>query len=322
MGSRPGIGLALPTRDRPLSVVNLLRSLEKSTIKLDEIAIVSYGADLTDYLKKFRSTLNIIYLRSAVPGQVIQKREAIRLLSDKLKWCIFSDDDLLFDPWAVEEALRSLETCNSLDIKGIGFALPSTSRVKNQRPSVQSLARFFFLNGREPGSVLKGGQTIDYLNLGQDQFTSWLNGVSMWKMEEARNYGKNMVASRYAACEDLIFSYPISKRGKLIFAHKATVRFQKKELTDFDSVNIFKTTAYFRLFFVQTNSDLSSLNYLWSQFARTTFTSLRYLVRNPRNLHKYWITFFKVMVQCGFRRRPFRLVSTLEEGHSLENRLN
>ena len=138
----------------------------------------------------------------------------------------------------------------------------------------------------------------------------------MWKMEEAKSYGKNNIASRYAAYEDVIFSYPISKKGKLIYAHKASVRFQSKELTDFDAAEIFRNAAYFRLLLVQTNSDLSSPRYLWSQIGRTIYVSLNALKRRPKEFPKYWVTLFKVLVQCCLKKSPFRLVSTLEERNS------
>jgi glycosyltransferase involved in cell wall biosynthesis len=316
VSSSGGIGVALPTRDRPDSIVRLLESLQNSTVKVDQIAIVSYGSDLTEHLKEFEGRLNIIYSQSQIPGQVIQKKQAIELLSDNLEWCIFSDDDLLFEPWAIEEALKALERFDDNAIKGIGFALPPTSRVSEQHRLVQRLATFFYLNGPKPGDILKSGHAIDYLNLEGDQFTSWLNGVSMWKMQEAKSYGKNNIASGYAAYEDVIFSYPISKKGKLIYAHKASVRFQNKELTNFDAAEIFRNASYFRLFLVQTNSDLSSPRFLWSQIGRTIYVSLKALKREPKDFPKYWITLFNVLVQCCFKERPFRLVSTLVERNS------
>lgn len=315
------IGLALPTRDRPKSVSRLLDSLIGSTVLIDEIAIVSYGVDLTETLKPYTNSLHIIYHRSAIPGQVAQKRKAIDLLSNDLTWCIFTDDDLEFEPQAIETALKSAEDFKT-PVLGIGFSLPPTSRLYGKNLPSRFIARAFGLDGKRAGQVLKSGHATSYLHLENNEEVDWLNGVSMWRMEVARNYGAGMIPTKYAACEDLIFSYPVSKQGKLVFAHNAIVRFQEGARTNFESLRVFESAAYFRLYFVQTNRELSVLRYLISQFARTIFASLKSSKVKPSLILNYWRVFFRVLVQSFFSRQPNKLILGLTENPSTNGIVN
>lgn len=307
------IGLVVPTRDRPDKIVKLLESLEKSTVPLHEIVIVSFGVDISNSLERFKKTFPIKYHQSDRPGQVIQKKQAIQLLSPDLDWCIFTDDDLLFDPRAIENALATISTFGGDEVSGVGFALPSTSRSLRSNSVIRRIASVFGLAGKTFGQVLPSGQAISYLDAPNDLQTNWLNGVSMWRLGEAKKYGVGVPSARYAACEDLIFSYPISKTGKLVFSWKAKAYFQDQELTDFESVEVFRSAAYFRLYFVQSNNDLSSGRFLLAQFLRTTYASLKALKIKPFRIPKYWAVFFEVMFQTCLPRRTKRLITRLEE---------
>lgn len=307
------IGLIVPTRDRPKKIVRLLESLETSTFPLHEIVIVSFGTDISKSLEQFKETLRIKYHQSDRPGQVIQKKQAIQLLSPDLDWCIFTDDDLIFDSKAIEIALATVMKFGGDAVSGVGFALPSTSRLVGANPVVRCIASIFGLAGSAPGRVLQSGQTTSYLDVHNDLQTTWLNGVSMWRLSAAKKYGNGVPSARYAACEDLIFSYPISKSGKLVFSSNARVYFQEEDLTDFESVEVFRNAAYFRLYFVQTNPDLSSTRFLLAQLLRTIYASSKALKIEPLRIPRYWAVLYAVIVQSFLPRFPNRLITRLEE---------
>lgn len=307
------IGVVVATRDRPKKIERLLESLESSTIPLQEVVIVSFGTDISKSLEKFRKTLRIKYHQSKIPGQVVQKKQAIQLLSSDLDWCIFTDDDLVFDARAIEQALETVVRFGADEVSGVGFALTSTSRSAVANPPMRFLARVLGLDGKSPGRVLSSGHATSYLDALDDLQTNWLNGVSMWRLDKAKKYGVGVPSARYAACEDLIFSYPMSKQGKTVFSSKAKVFFQDHDLTDFESVEVFRNAAYFRLYFVQVNADVSSSRFLIAQLARTIYASAKAFKIDPIRIPKYWVVLIQVMVQVFFRRSPNRLISRLEE---------
>lgn len=304
--------MVVPTRDRPASIVRLLDSILASSVKIDEIAIVSYGADLTEILNRYKDVLNLFYLRSNLPGQSIQKWQGIRLLSENLEWCIFTDDDLVFEPYAIEEALRSAARCGLNQALGVGFALSPTSRITEMSRPSRMLGRALSLFSNQPGQVLKSGQVISYLQHDSDLQTSWLNGASMWRYSETLNYAAQLPPTPYAAYEDVIFSYAVSKRGKLIFSKKASVRFQSDEITDYEDPRVFTAAAYFRLLLVQTNPELSTIRYLLSQFARSIYASAKSL-HSPMRIPCYWQVFSIVTVQSFRPSQPYRLINKLSE---------
>jgi hypothetical protein len=105
--------------------------------------------------------------------------------------------------------------------------------------------------------------------------TQWLNGASLWKIEFLDTYGTGLPSTSYAACEDLIFSYPLSKFGKLIYAPRAKLQFQESELSNPDSLSVMEAAAYWRFYFVSTHKELSTWAFAFSQIGRSLFAIMR-----------------------------------------------
>ena len=101
--------------------------------------------------------------------------------------------------------------------------------------------------------------------------TQWLNGASIWKVECAKNYGSDLPSTPYAACEDLIFSYPLSKQGTLIYIPSAKVDFQDTELSNLDSLEVFRAASIWRLFFITKHKELSFSWFFLTQVLRSFY---------------------------------------------------
>lgn len=265
------VAVVIPTRNRPEKLQKLLSSIANSSVKPKQVVVVSSGVIVQSVIDLFMKSLSITYVHSQVAGQAAQKKLAIKMIDQEVEWCLFSDDDVLFDTEAIANALEIVEVHDHEEIIGVGFSLPPTSRVLEKSVMMQKLARLFLLDSKYPGRVLASGHASSYLHQKQITCTEWLNGVSMWRIGFARDYGKNIISTPYAACEDLIFSYPLSKIGKLIFVPSAKVEFQEGELSDFNSWNVFRSASIWRYYFVCKNQDLSIAAFLWSQFFRTLY---------------------------------------------------
>ena len=273
-----GVGILIPTRNRPDKVLKLLDSLAGSSVKPTQVVIVSSGSDISHVVSEFVSKLTIRYLHTDVSGQANQKKLGCRLLDEDLEWVVFLDDDLVVSTSCIQTAIQeaeSFENDSKLRVLGVGLALPPTTRVTKENGFTKLLGEIFGISNSIPGAVFKNGHAASYLECKEVTSTQWLNGASMWRRELVTNYGKNLISTKYAACEDLIFSYPLNLKGKLIYVPAARVDFQDDELTNFENFSVFKTAALWRLYFVSTNPGFSLPFFLFTQLGRNLFGAFK-----------------------------------------------
>jgi glycosyltransferase involved in cell wall biosynthesis len=263
----------IPTRNRPDKIVNLLKSLSKSSIKPSQVVVVASGTDISEVLSAFKNSLPITYLYTQVTGQIAQKKLGVGLVSNNIDWCLFLDDDLEISTNAVENALREEDLYNQDCVVGIGFSLPPTTRSISVNSLVRSVAKLFRIDLSKPGRVERNGHANSYLQEQKVTETQWLNGASMWRTPFIYSYGEGIPSTRYAACEDLIFSYPIGKLGKLLYVPTAKLSFQDRELSDFDGIDVMRAAAYWRFYFVSGYPEFSKWNFLFTQIGRTAFAT-------------------------------------------------
>lgn len=280
------VGVVIPTRNRPNEIAKLLSSLSLSEIPISVVVVVASGIDIEGVVDQFRDRINLIYVYSSEVGQVRQKAVGIGLLPADTEWCVFTDDDLLFNPGTIKEAISAALSFGE-EVLGVGFSLPSQSRTKNLSKVGLIFGRVFGLYGFVPGSVLKSGQGVNYLSSTRTHEVEWLNGVSMWRYPEVLHYVREVPSSDYAACEDLFFSYAQRKKGKLIFCPTAKVQYQESELTNPENLNVFISAAYWRLVFVMRNNELSIWAFFFSQIARTLYASFK----GGRKRHRYFVAY-------------------------------
>jgi len=269
----PDFSILIATKDRPESVRKLLRSVERSTINPKSLVIVSSGQPIHDVVIEFDNKLDIDYVHSEVTGQVNQKKIGIAKLPQEIPWVVFLDDDLIVAPDAFEKAFETLSLNKNPDdgIVGIGLGLTPTSRLNKSSRIQRFLGYAFLLSSKTPGKVLGSGQGVSYLESTKPLFTEWLNGASIWKIQSTIDYATSVPSSRYAACEDLVFSYQQSKKGKLLFAPEAKILFQDTEPNDYDRSQAIISGAAWRYYFVKSNPELSQWKLIYSQFGRLAY---------------------------------------------------
>lgn len=298
------IGILIPTRNRPDKVNKLLESLLQSSKKPAQVVVISSGSEISNIIDEFTKILPIKYLHSDVAGQVNQKKIGCKLIDDDIEWVIFLDDDLLIDSLCIEtaiEAADSFERDLGVKVLGIGLALPATTRTTSGNTFTKLLGKIFGISNSNPGAVHKNGHAASYLHCNRVTTTQWLNGASMWKRELLQNYGLNLISTGYAACEDLLFSYPISHKGKLIFVPDAKVQFQDTELTNFEKFSIFESVALWRLFFVSITPGFSIPYFLFTQIGRNLFGTYKTNESRPKFIIRATALWFRLLYLSSSR---------------------
>lgn len=265
------LAILIPTRNRPIAIDRILESISRSTLKPEQVIVVSSGQDIGSVIKNYSKELPITHSHTDAIGQIAQKRIGVGLIAQNITWCVFLDDDLLLEESALEIAMSTAHSYTRADVIGIGLSTPVTSRGINLPVYLEILARLFKLSSNLPGKVLSSGHASSYLQSDSIIETQWLNGASIWKVECAKNYGSDLPSTPYAACEDLIFSYPLSKQGTLIYIPSAKVDFQDTELSNLDSLEVFRAASIWRLFFITKHKELSFSWFFLTQVLRSFY---------------------------------------------------
>lgn len=265
------LAILIPTRNRPTELSILLKSIMESSFKPTQVVIVASGQDVEVITDEFSGSLPITYHHTETTGQIAQKRLGMELVLKEIDWCLFLDDDLILEESTLALALNAAKSYPKKDIIGIGLSMPPSSRALSLTASKQKILKLFMLSSSFPGKVHSSGHAASYLQEQRVIETQWLNGASIWRMEHARNYGKDLPSTPYAACEDLIFSYPLSKKGTLVYIPDAKVNFQDSEMSQFDSFEVLRAASLWRYFFVNSHGELSFTRFFLSQVVRAIY---------------------------------------------------
>jgi len=265
----PRFAILIATRNRPQKIVQLLTSLCELSYQPTQVVIVSSGSPIHEEILNFQKKLNMNYSHLNQGGQIRQKIEGLKLVSRSVDWILFLDDDVLLNKDSVSNAFHHLaREANTKTIVGIGFKNGDTVN-KTSNPFQLIVSQFFGIINTHRGSVTKNGQSVDYMESLETIDTKWLNGISMWRRDIALEYNIPFLEAPHSSCEDLIFSYSASKKGRLLFIPDCEFTFQEDSLVLKQSFSIFKSTSYWRLYFVLSHHELSVYKFLWSQVGRT-----------------------------------------------------
>ena len=259
----------IATRNRPEQLNTLLSSLSKSVNRISQVTIVSSGTNVSEIINNHCPYLPLTYLHSEISGQIAQKMKGIELISSNTDWVLFLDDDLVISEDAIDNLIDNyLNNSKYKDVAGFGLNL-NNIELRGQNKFMSLFLKLVGLHSDTSGMILKNGHAQRYLDSNNDIYTQWLNGLSVWRFNLLKNYNPKFSRIDYAAYEDVIFSYKISKQYKLLFIAGACANNQHYEKYSSLSASKFKAAAYMRYLFVVENKELSKLLMLFAQFFRT-----------------------------------------------------
>lgn len=262
------IAVLVATKNRPDKLTKLLESLTPSTKIISQIVIVSSGQNISQVVANFADYLNIKHLHSEVSGQISQKIEGIKHIHENVNWVLFLDDDVTISAEALHTLIyKYLNDPRFIDVYGFGLKLNNFEFRKYSTIQI-FLLRFFGLYSGKGGSVLKSGHAQTYQNSITDIETEWLNGISVWRVESLKSYSSRFPEINYAAYEDVIFSYKISRKNQLRFVPDVPVVNQDEEKCTPLTIAQYKAGSYMRYLFVLENKNLSKLSLLIAQLLR------------------------------------------------------
>ena len=262
----------ITTKDRPEMLKKLLESIEKNQVKPNLLSIVSSGIDVKDIICSHNINLKIVHKHLNESGQVLQRNKAISNLNEDFDYYVFLDDDVIVDKEIFLNLVKYISQ-NSESIGGIGLNLIEGdlknkkfirySRIKNYSP-VNILA----------GKVLNSGRNVPYLGVNKIKQVMWLNGLSVWTHPVISNFQHIQMGNKYAAAEDLIFSYEVGKNLKLYFHPGLKVQNQWDGDGMKVSLDMYRTVWQHKLYFILTNKEMK----LWLFILDNVFSIFIHLI--------------------------------------------
>lgn len=310
------LAVVCPTKDQPNKVEMLLQSLAESNVKPAQIIIAYRGHDLKHVTKPFKKKLNCMCLHCPQPGQILQRSYAHKHLQPNIRLIAHLDDDILLDQNALGQMLDFWNTHDHQEDKplaGVSFNLTNSPYLGNHW-----LRKLFFLQTCPKGLVSIAGYASPYCPASETHDTEWLlGGATAWSRDVLDEFNHPIkFPTRWAVCEDLMYSFPLRKTHKMKVFHEAKVQHNDTyNLMSFKQ-GIFHgaSSVIMRYHFVQQNKNLSFFAFVWMSLGVLAGNFLIGITGSWRNLGFFFggiSGLTQVVVNYGSSRESEKLASKL-----------
>lgn len=289
------IAVIVTTKDRSDCLENLLNSISKSSLIPECISIVSAGKRIDNIINNYSFITNILHKHSEIAGQVYQRNLALAPIKMKYDLFAFLDDDVIVDSNFFAQCINFFSEAQP-NTGGVGTKLiPAVNAEKSNGElfSVEPMS----------GKVTRSGHNFPYTNGEKTKKVQWLNGLSIWTRDVINEFQHPDISNRYAAAEDLIFSYKVGK--KYVLYYEPTLILFEQEIPNFDyseSSERHATLWQHRLFFVLDNKELSVWQYVKTLVADTLILNLRNLQKSGNEINKKILSNLKIIKYIVVRK--------------------
>lgn len=259
------VAIICPTKDQPQKVTRLLGCIARSEVKPAQVIIADGGHNLEFMVKAFDQHLNAICLYCPEAGQILQRNYAHLHLDPEIKLVIHLDDDITFEIDAIGNMIKFWNDTQNTDgnpLAGASFNVVDMPPLKN------SIFRRMMLLSTEPkGNVSISGYAAPYNPIDQTHSVSWLiGGATAWSREVIDTCPHPLsFPTRWAVCEDLIFSYPLAASHRLMAVAEARVYHNEQYHQMGVRQGIFYgvSSVLMRYHFVRQQKSLSNYAFIW-----------------------------------------------------------
>lgn len=273
------IAVITPTKGRHPQLRMLLQTLSAQTMRPGKVLIADGGGDAEAVVAEFAGQLDAAWFDCPVAGQIPQRNFALAQLPQNIRAVIYFDDDIQLHPDAIA---RIVEFWNAQPMAPGGVAF-NLGNLPAQPDS--PMRRIFGMGTRPPGRILRSGYNTPIVDLEQDLMDSqWLfGGATLWRRDVLERYRLPDLPSDWATCEDIIFSYPVSKVEALhvCAAARADHVDEPRVLDRAAGRRRGRAAVLWRAWFVSRNADLSKTAFLWMNLGMVLGWAARGLRGNP-----------------------------------------
>ena len=234
MNEKIELGVVIPTKNRIVSVKNLLTKLrEQSYMHFVTVVIDSSDDNLRLYdLTDTRH--NFYHIYSERQSLTHQKNIGIKYLREKydIDYFMILDDDTEVDNDYVELLLKSIK--EEKEYQGLAPGRVITSDTRENPKNLKGLInKMFMLDGKNGGLILRSGiniplriQELESINQKIIE-TDWIYGCSIWRINDYLYDERLEGQSLY---EDVLYSFKARQLGKVgivrdlvLYHHEETI---------------------------------------------------------------------------------------------------
>lgn len=255
-----------PTKGRHKLLATMLESLAGQTGKVGQVIIADGGRDAEHVVTSFQNKLPIQWLDCPVAGQIPQRNLALKQLNDDIKVVIYFDDDIIQEPDSMANLIKFWNEQEE-EPAGISFNLFGLPKQKDS-----FIRKVFCMELKPAGRVLSSGYNTPITELEHDIRSEWLiGGATAWRRDILEDQTHAGIATSWAICEDLIFSYPVGKQQPLYVCAKARVRDgdTPRKFTFSEMRSKGRRAVLWRFFFVSQHKELSKPAFFWMMLGQT-----------------------------------------------------
>lgn len=217
------LSIIIPTKDRTELLIKTLKYLKKNIFFFNEVIIIDstkINKISQKQLNNFKK-LNIKYY-SSKPSTALQRNLGLKYINKKNKFVMFLDDDLKFYLKAFKEMRNYIKKIGP-EIGGVGFN-PIVKTKNNILEKIKKSNLFYKLGiyNSQPGVITPSGWHTKIQNIKKNMYVEWLpTKACIYRIKKIKKLKFEKTLGKYAYLEDLIFSYYVSKKTKLIINSKA-----------------------------------------------------------------------------------------------------
>jgi len=308
--SSDDLTLIIPTKDRPEKIRDLLDSIASQSVQCRRIIIVDGGESIEKVLSLYPS-LPIEHYLCHPPGQIRQRNLAMTKLETEDKLIAFFDDDLVLMPDAIK---FMIDMWNTVETKTAGVSF----NIINNPPFKHNFIKYLTgMSHKNMGTILPTGYNVPISPTSKNIKTQWLcGGATVWKKTILENHINTEVQSKWAICEDIIFSYPLSKKYPMYVCSKAQVRHEHvyDHNAKVDHRYYGRTATLWRLHFVELNKTLSKKLFFYMIFVQIVIrlcTAGIFFKKSEFDYACGQITALNIAMKSFFKKK--KIISVLEE---------
>ena len=259
------VAIICPTKNQPHKVKRLLESIAKLEEKPNQVIIADGGQNLMSTISAFSEELNLICLYCPESGQVLQRSHAHRYLDKDIYIVLHLDDDITLDRDSLKKMIQFWNKESKAQVTplaGASFNIKDAPQLKSS-----AILKLFFLQTKPAGGVSKAGYAAPFTPAKTNMRTSWLlGGATAWSRDIIKKHLHPInFQTKWAVCEDLIYSYPLGHKYRLMVAANANAYHNEtySQMTFREGIFHGVSGAIMRYHFVRQNPDLKTWAYMW-----------------------------------------------------------
>lgn len=212
--------LIIPTRNRPLQILKLLKQLRSFKARFFETLIIDSSDTENKKILKKNTKIFPVNLFHTKASTSFQRNYGLIKKNPKTKYVMFLDDDVVFFKSAFYEMNKTINEYKrntSVGCFGFNQVLKKYEINLIEKLKCSDVINFLGIYSSRPGTILKSGWHTKILNVKKNLFLDWMYTTAcIYKSNVIKNLKFNENFGQYSYLEDLDFSLNLKNLKKKI----------------------------------------------------------------------------------------------------------